>query len=32
VAGRIRSTEKSNDLIRNETCDLLACGVVLCYW
>jgi hypothetical protein len=29
VAGRIRSTEKSNDLIGNRTRDLPACGIVL---
>jgi hypothetical protein len=28
AAGRIRSTEKSNDLIRNRSCDLLACSIV----
>jgi hypothetical protein len=28
VAGRIRSTEKSNDLIGNQTHDLLACNRV----
>jgi hypothetical protein len=27
AAGRIRSTEKSNDLIRNRTRDLLACSI-----
>jgi hypothetical protein len=26
--GRIRSIEKSNDLFRNQTCDLLACNIV----
>jgi hypothetical protein len=28
VAGRVRSIEKSNDLIRNETRDLPACSIV----
>jgi hypothetical protein len=28
VAGRIRSIEKSNDLIGNRTYNLLACGIV----
>jgi hypothetical protein len=28
VAGRIRSIEKSNDLIGNRICDLPACSVV----
>jgi hypothetical protein len=27
VAGRIRSIEKSHDLIGNRTCDLLACSI-----
>jgi hypothetical protein len=27
-AGRIRSIEKSNDLIRNRTCELQACSIV----
>jgi hypothetical protein len=32
VAGRIRSIEKSNDLIRNQTCDLPACSKVPSSW
>jgi hypothetical protein len=28
AAGRIKSIEESNDLIRNQTCDLLACSIV----
>jgi hypothetical protein len=28
VAGRIKSNEKSNDLIGNRTCDLAACSIV----
>jgi hypothetical protein len=28
VVGRIRSTEKSNDLIRNQTHDHMACSIV----
>jgi hypothetical protein len=28
VAGRMRSIEKSSDLIRNLTCDLLACNII----
>jgi hypothetical protein len=28
VAGRVRAIEKSNDLIRNRTRDLPACGMV----
>jgi hypothetical protein len=34
AAGRVKSIEKSNELIGNETCDLAACSIVLnqlCY-